>query len=131
MATVACKIAAFEYDKAKGDFKNWLYCIASGKLIDLPRRRHETHADSGQLAALPDPQPTPDEALDANWRQSHLMYCAEQLRSHVSARNHEAFRLLSCEECSVEEVCSRLDMTPEQVCQAKSRVLRRVRQILL
>jgi len=131
MATVARKIAAFEYDKAKGGFKNWLYCIASGKVIDLLRQRREMHADSGQIAALVDPGPTPDEAWDANWRKVHLTYCVEQVRSHVSERNHEAFRLLSYEECSVEEVCARLDMTPEQVYQAKSRVLRRVRQLLL
>src|SRR6266404_1111908 len=84
MAAVARKIAAFEYDKAQGGFKNWLYCIASGKVIDSLRRRHQTHADSGQLAALPDPEPTPDEAWDANWRKAHLLYCVEQVRSHVS-----------------------------------------------
>src|SRR5262249_39182590 len=61
MAVVARKIADFEYDKAKGGFKNWLYRIASGKVIDLLRRRHEKQADSGQMAALPDPAPTPDE----------------------------------------------------------------------
>ena len=131
IAVVARKIAAFEYDKAKGGFNNWLYFIASGKVIDLLRRHREKHADSGQMAALPDPEPTPDEAWDANWRKAHLLYCVEQVRSHVSERNHEAFRLLSFEECSVEEVCARLDMTPEQVYQAKSRVLRRVRQLLL
>ena len=131
MAVVARKIADFEYDKAKGGFKNWLYRIASGKVIDLLRRRHEKQADSGQMAALPDPEPMPDEAWDTNWRKAHLMYCVEQVRARVSEKNHEAFRLLSYEECSVEDVCSRLDMTPEQVYQAKSRVLRRVRQLLL
>ena len=124
IAVVARKIAAFEYYKAKGGFKNWLYRIASGKVIDLLRQRREKQADSGQMAALPDPAPTPDEAWETNWRNQHLMYCVEQVRSHVSERNHEAFRLLSFEECSVEEVCARLDMTPEQVYQAKSRVLR-------
>src|SRR5438477_10246714 len=130
IAVVARKIAAFEYDKAKGGFKNWLYCIASGKVIDLLRRRHEKQADSGQMAALPDPAPTPDEAWETNWRNQHLTYCVEQVRPHVLEKNFEAFRLLSYEECSVEEVCARLDMTPEQVYQAKSRVLRRVRQLL-
>jgi RNA polymerase sigma-70 factor (ECF subfamily) len=130
IAVVARKIAAFEYDKAKGGFKNWLYRIASGKVIDLLRQHREKHADSGQMAALADSEPTPDEAWETNWRNQHLMYCVEQVRSCVSEKNHEAFRLLSYEECSVEDVCARLDMTPEQVYQAKSRVLKQVRQLL-
>src|SRR5262245_42824412 len=86
IAIVARKIGDCEYEKARGGFKNWLYCIASGKVIDFLRRRHEKQVDSGIMAALPDPAPTPDEVWETNWRKQHLMYCVEQVRSRVSEK---------------------------------------------
>ncbi len=130
LAVVARKIADFEYDKAKGGFKNWLYRIASGKVIDLLRKRREKVADSRDIRDLVDPAPSPDQVWEQHWRHEHLKYCVEAVRGSVSERNYQAFSMLLYEDCSVEEVCVRLSMNANQVYKAKSRVLQRVRKVM-
>lgn len=48
----------------------------------------------------------------------------------VSEPNYLAFRMLVLQDCTVDDVCDRLDMNRNQVYKAKSRVLHRVRRIL-
>lgn len=124
------KIASFEYDKQKGGFRNWLYRIANGKVIDLLRRRREKVADGRDLQELVDPGLPPDEFWQQHWKNEHLRYCVEQVRERVSANNYQAFCMLLYEECSVADVCGRLGMNANQVYKAKSRVLRLVRGVL-
>jgi len=124
---IARKIGAFEYDKRKGGFKNWLYTIASGKVIDLLRSGRMPVANSHDMNGLSDPAATPDEAWERQWKDRHLRYCVEQVRGSVSEANYRAFHLLVLEGCSVEEVCTSLDMNANRVYKAKSRVLRVVR----
>lgn len=127
---VARKIGDFEYDRERGGFKNWLYRIASGKVIDLLRKRREKVADSQDIRGLVDPAPAPDELWDQQWRYEHLKYCVQAVRGSVSERNYQAFSMLLFDEVSVEEVCARLGMNANQVYKAKSRVLRRMREHL-
>jgi DNA-directed RNA polymerase specialized sigma24 family protein len=79
---------------------------------------------------LPDPSPNLDELWEQQWQQEHLRYCVEQVRASVSEVNYRAFHMLVFEEATVQQVCSRLGMNPNQVYKAKSRVLQRVRQRL-
>lgn len=127
LEVVTRKIGSFEYDKEKGGFKNWLRRIANHRVIDLIRKKREKPADSAQMKIVPDDQLAPDEVWDRNWRNQLLKYCLEQVREEVSEINYQAFRMLLLEECSVEEVCERLGLNPNQVYKAKSRVLQRVR----
>ena len=130
LEVVARKIRTFQYDKAKGGFKNWLYRIAHRKVIDLLRKRHERIADSRELGALPDPGLTPDKIWEQHWEQEHLRYCVAQIRGSVSEMNYRAFHMLLFEECSVEEVRDHLGLNANQVYKAKSRVLQRVRELM-
>ncbi len=127
---IARKMGAFEYDKRKGGFKNWLYTIASGKVIDLLRSGRMPVADSHDMDGLSDPAAAPDEAWERQWKDRHLRYCVEQVRGSVSEANYRAFHLLVLEGCSVEEVCTSLDMNANRVYKAKSRVLRVVQRKL-
>ncbi len=130
LEVVARKIADFEYEKAKGGFKNWLYRIASGKVIDLMRKRREKIADSQDIRGLVDPAPSPDEVWEEHWRHEHLKYCVEQVRGLVSPRNFKVFEMLLFDESTVKEVCDQLGLTANQVYKAKSRVLRSVCQVM-
>lgn len=130
LLVVSRKIPDFEYDKRKGGFKNWLYRIASGKVIDWLRKRRECAADTRLMAELRDPGPAPDEVWERHWKNQHLRYCVEQIHGTLSESVYQAFHLLVFEECSVDEVCERLDMNANQVYKAKSRVLKRIREKL-
>jgi RNA polymerase sigma factor (sigma-70 family) len=128
LAAVARKMPGFEYERAKGGFKGWLFRIVHGHVVDQLRRRRARRAETGELGALVDPRPGPDEIWEASWRAAHLRACLEVARRQESPRTVEAFELLLFAEHSVPEVCARTGMNPNQVYKAKARVLERVRE---
>src|SRR5262245_59915563 len=60
MSAVVQQIGAFEYDKARGGFKNWSRRMTHNKIVDLIRKRREKQADSQVMRELPDDDPSPD-----------------------------------------------------------------------
>jgi RNA polymerase sigma-70 factor (ECF subfamily) len=127
LLVVARKIGDLEYDRDRGGFKNWLYCIANGKVVDFLRRRRIGQADTHVLGQIADTQPLPGEVWDTQWRYQHLLYCAAQVKDGVGEKTYRMFELLAFEGFGVDEVCERLGVTRNQVYTAKSRVLRRIR----
>jgi|WetSurMetagenome_2_1015567.scaffolds.fasta_scaffold82303_2 RNA polymerase sigma factor (sigma-70 family) len=130
LATLSRAMAKFDYDRDKGRFRNWLRRIVNNRVANFVRVHRERIAESHEARALPDPQPSPDDLWEREWRYQHLLHCVEQVRDVVSERSYCAFRMLLVDECPVSEVCARLDMNANQVYVAKSRVLQRVRRKL-
>ena len=130
LEVVTRQMPDFEYDKHKGGFKNWLRRITGNKVVDLLRKHHEQVADTQQILAVRHPGPSPDEVWEHHWHHEHLKYCVEQVRGSVSEVNYRAFQMLLLEDRSVNEVCTRLGITPNQAYKAKARILQRVRQKL-
>lgn len=130
MSAVVQQIASFEYDKAKGGFKNWLRRMTHNKIVDQLRKRREKQEDSQIMGALPDKEPLPDEEWERQWKNAHLRHCVEQIRPTVSEQNYRAFHLLVLEECPVEEVCRTLNINTNQAYKAKSRLLALIRDRL-
>jgi len=128
LMAVARKISSFDYDRTKGRFKNWLFRIAHGHAVDIIRKKRERHADTQCLANLRDSAPSPDEEWEQHWKHEHLRYCVEQIRAHVSEEYYRAFRMLLFDNLTVVQVCERMNMNPNQVYKAKSRVLARIRE---
>lgn len=130
MAVVVERIGGFEYDAARGGFKRWLYGIALHKVADLYGRRRERNLDSAAMGELQDDGPTPDEVWEQSWRQEHLKYGIELARGSFGDRDYKAFCMLLFDDATVYDVCSALEMNPNQVYIAKSRVLKAVREKL-
>ncbi len=124
------KIPSFEYDRRKGGFKNWLFRMARGKVIDLLRKHREQRVDSQVIQAVADSASAPEEHWAQIWKMEHLKFCVEQLRGSVSEKNYQAFCMLLFEGSSVTEVCERLHMKPDHVYKARFRVLERVRALM-
>jgi RNA polymerase sigma factor (sigma-70 family) len=129
-ALVAEKMPGFEYDRAKGAFKGWLYNLVRGKVIDRLRRPRQENADTALLAGLLDPEPSPDDAWEQIWRGEHLRFALQEASTRLSERTYQTFVLLLLEELSVDEVCERMGMNANQVYKAKAQALRQVREVL-
>ncbi len=128
LSIIADKIAAFDYDREMGGFKNWLRRIVANRVVDLIRKRRPHTAQSEELRMVAASELTPDEAWEQNWRRTHVRHCVEHIRHEVSEEVFRAFHMLVFDECSVEDVCRRLGLNRNQVYKAKSRVLARVRE---
>ncbi len=127
LLAVSQKMESFEYSRTKGSFKNWLYCIANGKVIDFLRKRREHEADTNVLRQVPDPHPSPEELWNQHWSHQHILYCASRAKGTFSEKTYRVFEMLAFEGREVDEVCGQLNLTRNQVYIAKSRVMRRIR----
>jgi RNA polymerase sigma-70 factor (ECF subfamily) len=131
-AAVARTIRRFDL-AAKGRFRGWLWTITRNKIRDHHRRQAgEPEARGGdtalrQLAELPDEWN--DDASEATRDDVRALYhrAMNLIRTDFQAQTWEAFWLSVVEGKSTAEIAGRLGLSANQVRQAKSRVLRRLR----
>src|SRR5262249_17334355 len=129
LAIVARRIGTFEYERAKGSFKGWLYRIAHGKVVDLLRRAPTRHASTETLLAIEDREDA-DRRWEELWRREHLRHALEDAKRRESAAAVRVFELLLLDGLSVAEVCERTGLASRQVYKARARMLHRVRAAL-
>ncbi len=127
---VARRMPGFEYERARGGFKGWLYRIAKGRIVDMLRRPVPRRAETRELVALSAALPAPDELWEEHWRAEHLRYALERVKEREPPRSFAVFELLLFDGLDVAEVCARTGLNANQVYKAKSRVLRRLRRTL-
>jgi RNA polymerase sigma factor (sigma-70 family) len=125
---------AGQYDRRKGRLRTWLYGIAANKIRDSQRRRFRDKALAGPpgktalIEQLPNDR-TMSECWEAEWRQSLVRICIQQVSRQVKPSSMRVFELCILKKRSLEEVADELNMSQEAVLRARSRVLSRMRQV--
>jgi len=134
-AAVATGIDRFEHDPARGTFRGWLRTITLNKLRDYQRKSAgEARATGGteaqrRMAAVVDPASDDGEA-DRAQLSGLFRRGLEQVRGEFEPRTWQAFWRTAVEEEPTSDVAADLGITSNGVRQARSRVLRRLRQQL-
>ncbi len=130
MGAILQHIESFDYDPTRGRFKSWLRTMINNRIRNLYRDRHEVQAVTRDFNRADTAQVSPDELFDRVWRQEHVRYCLDLIKSEVTPSTYEAFVALVVEDRSVGEVSQRFDMTPNHVRVIKARMTRRLRERL-
>jgi len=130
LANIIRKIRDFEYDPRLGRFRSWLRRMVDHRVISVFRRRRELHADTREFERPQQRERSPDETWQRIWLEEHLRHCLEQVRTRVAPHTFEAFHRVVLKGCPVPEVCGALDMTPNQVYVARSRVTRHLQDLM-
>lgn len=128
---VARKIGDFQHDPQQGSFRGWLRTITHNKLRDFARRGvSQAQGEGGSEAqeelvqiALGDPDADDCSAED------RLLYrrALDLLRAEFEERTFQAFWRVAVEDERPADVAAALGLSINAVYQAKSRVLRRLR----
>ena len=126
LAAIVSRIQGFERTYS---FRGWLRGMVDHKVSDflIERRRHG-QADTDGFRETRDPGPSPAEIWQRQWNRAHLRHVLAHLRTNFARHTLQAFWLYVLQERSVEEISRALDMTPNQVYVAKSRVMRSIRE---
>ncbi len=126
--TLLAELPHFQHDLRRGAFRRWLRNIAVNRLRSFWRSRKASPTDDDLLTQLEDPASDPNR----RWDEEHDRFVArrllELLEPEFEPATWAAFRLLVLEGIETREVATRLNVTPNAVRIAKSRVLSRFRQ---
>lgn len=133
-AAVARGIPSFERQRAEGSFRSWLATITRNKVRDYFRVQAKLPIGEGGSEALGQLQNIPQD-LDSticaeNATQPLLREILGQVEAEFEAMTWKAFWLTTVEGARAKEVAEQLGISMASVYQAKSRVLRRLRQRL-
>lgn len=137
--SVAHSVNRFERAKPVGSFRSWLATITRNQVRDFFRRESHREAAAGgtdawrQLQGQPDRESadtldstiTPESAERAVQRR-----VVELVRSEFEPRTWQAFWMTAVQGRTGAEVAAELSLSVASVYQARSRILRRIRQRL-
>jgi RNA polymerase sigma-70 factor, ECF subfamily len=136
-SAAAAGLAVFRRDRPGDTFRGWLRGITRNQTLMYFRgNRGQPLAEGGSAARLelenvPDPLGASQEEADAPDAVKQLYRRAlEYVRGGFAERMWQAFWRTAIDERTPADVGAELDMTPAAVRQAKSRVLRRLKQEL-
>ncbi len=131
-SAVSRNIARFDRASAGGTFRGWLWTITRNKLRDFFRARAGRITGVGGseaqrlLTGVPVDEPASEPAETSNLIHRAL----EMIRRDFEPRTWTAFWRTAVEGCAAGDVAAELHLSVDAVYQAKSRVLRRLREEL-
>lgn len=129
--SVARKMPDFQYDAAKGSFKQWLLLIARRRIQDQLRRYYRTmRNDQATFEHLPNQETAPPQAPDAQfdavweqeWRENLLRSALERLSQRVNPKHYQVFEHCVLQKLPVSAVARMLNLNAAQVYLAKHRM---------
>ncbi len=128
MTSICAHISEFEYDRTRGQFRQWVRRIAENRIASMHRRRRPVSCDPQALTAYADEAPSPDELWAQQWEIQDMQYCLEQLAADVSPRQMEAFKLYALEGASARDTAEAVGMTIGSVYVTRNQLLNMLRE---
>jgi RNA polymerase sigma-70 factor (ECF subfamily) len=122
-----------EYDRGRGRLRSWLVAIAKYRVADHRRATAQRRVTRGQSAIVDVPEDNELEQIwEAEQRQVIFDRAMDELRqtTRLTDETLEAFDRLVVHSQPVQQVATALDMTPQGIYDAKSRVVAKLRDIL-
>lgn len=119
----------FEYDPSLGRFRGYLKaCTLNAMRSRWRKKKDQIDVDASTGMAIEDDAHAEKE-WEQEWIRSSIARALELVKrnSGMSENSWEAFELYGRREVPIDEVARRLDMSPEAIRQAKSRISRLVR----
>jgi RNA polymerase sigma-70 factor (ECF subfamily) len=127
MLSVAREMPGFNYDRAKGSFKGWLFLIARRRIADQFRRRARHQRDGDDAADTI--ERAPDLAVDPlnqlweeEWRQNQLQLAIDRVKQRVAPRQWQMFDLVALQAWPAKRICDVLGVNRASIYMAKMRV---------
>lgn len=123
----------FEYDATKGRFRNYLRSAVVHSLgrRAAKRKRERAGVDPGILDFLAaDDEAETDAQWEREWRFHRLRWALRSVAAEFEEKTLHAFQMHALAGLSVQETADKLNLAKASVYQAKSRVLRRLKERL-
>ena len=121
---VAKGISKFEYDPARGRFRDWLYRIVYHEICRMAQRRKQINV---MISNEPEMEGKVDHEWDEHFHNHILRTALERVKPRFEASTWDAFTLVWLRNRAPNDVARELDRPLDFVYLSKSRVLKRLR----
>lgn len=126
---------SFSYDPSRGKFRSYLMTVVSHVVSRKLRQNspHQVLQTEGQEATLihqPAVEPELEQLWEQEWRRYHLQQAMRAIESEFNEADRAAFTQYALEGHDARGTAQLLNMTADQVYQAKSRILKRLSAII-
>jgi len=134
LAAASRALARGQYDRRKGTFRGWLLTIARNETSTLlaagQRREQPGGGTAAQVRLASVAAQDEDASWEADYEQRLFAWAAERVKSEVHAATWRAFERTAIDRASGETVAAELGMSIGAVYLAKSRVMKRLRELV-
>ncbi len=131
LSIVLRAIGRFEYDPNKGRFRGWLKTTALHVMmkharpgVDALDRARDGTSVVGETPSDADA----DAAWEVEWRRYHIRVATAKVRGEFNGKDFMAFERCTVGGESASDVATALGLSVDSIYQAKSRILRRLRE---
>ena len=123
-----------KYSRQKGRLSSWIFGIAKRVILDYRKKLPKDIFIQKNATATSFWNTIPDESSlrqtwDGEWKKMVLEKCLLQVRREVDPTTFQAFELYALQQYPIDQVSKQLNMTPNAIYLAKSRILTKVRQL--
>jgi len=132
LTSLSKSMRGFQYDRSKGMFRSYLKTVTLHAIFARLRQKQGTVAleevKTAAEAAAADQDV--DSQWDTQWRQYHLRQAMITIRAEFNEADCTAFEQYAVTGRSAQQVAAELNLSVDQIYQAKSRILRRLSQLI-
>jgi RNA polymerase sigma factor (sigma-70 family) len=133
LLSVAKAVDRFDAASEKGSFRGWLYRISHNVIVnflsrDLPKNRATGGDDNPALLGAAEKENSSLVRMEV--RRQLFREAAQRAREEFGESTFRAFWLTSVEDISIEDAATQLNKTTGAIYAARSRVLKRLRDIV-
>ncbi|NQT11897.1 MAG: sigma-70 family RNA polymerase sigma factor [Planctomycetes bacterium] len=123
----------FQYDPARGRFRDWMATLVRNRVAERRRKPSERlRARGGSDEALPEPESDetqPDAECETAFEKALLLVLLDVVRREVDPRTYLAFELLSFDELPGREVARITGLSRNAAYKARKRVVKRLEEL--
>jgi RNA polymerase sigma-70 factor (ECF subfamily) len=122
----------FQYDPAKGKFRSYLKTATLRAVFKRSRQRHGAVAlgDIDEATRVADADSETEAVWEQEWRQYHLRQAMRVVRVEFGEVERRAFQFYAVDGLDARQTADALGMSVDRVYQAKSRITRRLTEMI-
>lgn len=128
MVKLTGAMSRFQYDPSKGKFRSYLKTVVLHAIYERHSKKKPARqaVDIEHAANMAENDPQVDEAWELEWRRYHLQLAMQRVKMEFNRRDIKAFEAYAIRGDDARQVGESLEMSVDQVYQAKSQILKRV-----
>ena len=122
----------FEYDAARGRFRGYLKRVVMSEIADRARqsRGRRPVSASEEVLSFAAAEPEAERIWEEEWRHHHVERAMRVIETEFGEKDRLAFEHYATQGRGAEETATMLGLSLAQVYQAKSRILRRLADLV-